>query len=432
MIRPISTRFTPGSYRGVRDIDVIIIGAGHSGLAMSAQLAAQDIEHVVLEAGDIGQRWRHERWDSLKLLTPNWTLNLPGLMYDGNDSHGFMHKDEVAQYIQMYARAVSAPVKRDSRVHRVYPSGNGYVVRTTQGEWRCRAVVLATGAYADPVVPRLAEAIPADVEQITTRDYKRASDLPPGKVLVVGGSATGLQLAEEINDAGRDVILSVGEHVRMPRKVAGRDVYWWLMRSGVFWETAGEMDDIHRARKLPSPQLRGGSGDLTLESVAKKGVEIVGRFAGVRGRTAQFSGNLPNLCKSADLKLIRLLQRFNEMDHVNLQEPDLLIEPTVLPRSRLCAELGSGEVRTILWATGFKPNYEWLDVDTFDRKGGLRHTGGIVDAPGLYALGLPVMRTRASTFIAGAADDTLAVSQHIRGYLNNQAHTEYTAITAIA
>ena len=403
--------------RKARDIDVIIIGASHAGLAMSAQLSRCQVDHVVLEAGDIGQRWRRERWDSLSLLTPNWTLDLPGQPYAGQDPDGYMHRDVLADYLEGYAQHIKAPVKRDTRVHRVCAAGARYCVTTTQGEWYCRAVVLATGAYAEPTVPKIAQSLPASVCQVTARDYRRAEDLPAGKVLVVGGSATGLQFAQELNAAGREVILSVGEHVRMPRQVAERDVYWWLMRSGVFWETAAEVDDLTRARRVPSPQLVGQRGtDLNLDRLQHQGVEIVGRFAGISNGDAQFSGNLPHLCKSADLKMQRLLKRFAETVPHALSATDLEFTPTDLARPRLAARLGD-EINVVLWATGFRPDYSWLDLDVFDDKGRLQHDGGVVRAPGIYALGLPLMRRRASTFIAGTAADTQALTVHLRGYL---------------
>jgi putative flavoprotein involved in K+ transport len=414
--------------RKPRQIDTIIIGAGHAGLAMSAQLSDHQVDHVVLEAGDIGQRWRRERWDSLSLLTPNWTLDLPGLDYAEADLDGFMHKDALACYLQRYARHVHAPVKQDTRVHRIRRRGEQYQVTTTQGEWYCRALVLATGAYAQAAIPKLAQNLPATVAQVSARDYRNPAALPPGKVLVVGGSATGLQFAQELSMAGREVVLAVGEHVRMPRQLAGRDVYWWLKHSGVLSEQAEVVDDLARARRLPSPQLVGQPGaDLNLNRLQDLGVEIVGRLAGIHAGKAQFSGNLTHLCKSADLKMQRLLKRFNEGVPGALSDSDLQVAPTDLVRSRLTAGLGD-EIKTVLWATGFKPDYSWLDLDVCDAKGRLMHDGGIVRAPGVYALGLPLMRSRASTFITGAAADTSALASHLHGYLDT--HAQKVAVNA--
>ena len=413
----------PAMCRSPRRIDTIVVGAGHAGLAMSHELTTRGVEHVVLEAGDVGERWRNERWDSLTLLTPNWTLNLPGRKYDGDAPDAYMHKDVLAEYLARYAALERAPVKRFSPVHAVRACGDGYRVWTTQGEWRCRALVIATGAFAEAAVPAVAEALPEGVQQLTVRDYRRPDDVAPGRVMVVGGSATGLQFAHELCEAGRDVVLSVGEHVRVPRSIAGRDLYWWLMHSGVFWETTQDVDDIRRARRLPSPQLVGKPGaDLNLNRLHACGAEIVGRFVGVSGLQAQFSGNLPNLCKSADLKMRRLLERFNEMPGVTLSPADLDVPPTVLPKPRLQAPFGPGGITAVLWATGYKPDYRWLTLDVLDRKGRLQHHEGVLNAPGVYAVGLPMLRTRASTFIAGAERDCHAVASHLHGYLNQTSH----------
>ena len=401
-------------YRRARDIDVIVVGAGHAGLAVSWQLSDRGIEHVVLDAGDVGQRWRHERWDSLSLLTPNWTIDLPGKRYRRDDADEFMHKDALADYLSEYAVDISAPVKRYSRVHRIAVRGPRYEVTTTQGIWRCRSVVLATGAFADPIVPQLAQYLPAQMQQLNSKSYKNPSEVHGQRVLVVGGSSTGLQFAQELAGAGKEVILSVGEHVRMPRTIAGKDIYFWLDRSGVFTETTQEVDDLSRARKVPSPQLIGADVELNLNTIAASGIEIVGRLVGMNADKLQFSGNLTNLCKSADLKMGRLLNRFREACP-ELAGADLDFHPTELPKPRLGVEVTDFDA--IVWATGLKPDYRYLDIEVFDRKGQLKHNEGEI-VPGLYAMGLPLMRTRASTFIAGVKGDSAAVVQKLATHLD--------------
>ena len=409
--------------RSPRQIDVVVIGAGHAGLAASYRLTQQGIEHVVLEARGIAQRWRHERWDSLHLLTPNWMLDLPGMPYTGSDPHGYMHKDVLAQYLHDYARLIKAPVKVDTRVHQLRVCGAAdkpqYAVCTTQGEWRTRAVVIATGAFAKPQLPSLAGSLPEDIVQLSSGDYRNPAALPQGGVLVVGASATGLQLAAEIQASGRQVTLAVGEHVRMPRQIGDKDIYWWLTRSGVFTESATEVDDITRARRLPSPQLIGRAGQtLDLNGLQDVGVQLAGRMVGLQGRKVQFSGSLANHCKSADLKLNRLLERFSEWGvSADISLPDTTVEATRVGKSPLHGGLGS-DFKSVVWATGFKPDYGWLDLDVCTPKGGLRHNDGVLDAPGVYALGLPVMRSRASTFVYGANADTQAVVQELSSYLH--------------
>jgi putative flavoprotein involved in K+ transport len=249
--------------------------------------------------------------------------------------------------------------------------------------------------------------------------------LADGGVLVVGASATGVQLADEIQRSGRPVTLSVGEHVRLPRTYRGRDVLWWMERSGVWNQRYDEIDDITRARRLPSPQLVGTPNRTTLDlnTLNAAGVELVGRLAAVRDGRALFSGGLRNQFALADLKMERLLDTFDEWA---LAQPGGVdagqverFEPTRMPASsRLGLDLASGEIRTVVWATGFHPDYSWLHMPVLDAKGYLRHEGGVVvDAPGVYALGLPVLRRRKSTFIHGAEDDARDIVDHLARYL---------------
>jgi putative flavoprotein involved in K+ transport len=268
------------------------------------------------------------------------------------------------------------------------------------------------------------QSVPAAIEQITPFEYRDPTRLPEGTVLVVGASATGVQLASEIRRSGRPVILSVGEHVRLPRTYRGRDVLWWMDASGVWNQRYDEIDDLARARSLPSPQLVGTPERTTLDlnALAAAGVEIVGRLAAVRNGRAQFSGSLRNQFALADLKMNRLLDTFDEWARVHARDADVgpleRFEPTRPPaRPRLDLDLQSGEIRSIVWATGFRPDYSWLDVPVLDRKGHLRHDGGVVDSPGLYAIGLPVLRRRKSSFIHGAEDDARDIVAHLANYL---------------
>jgi putative flavoprotein involved in K+ transport len=281
-------------------------------------------------------------------------------------------------------------------------------------------VVVASGACNRPVVPPLSEAVPPDVEQLTPFDYREPGQLPDGGVLVVGASATGVQLAAELRRSGRPVILSVGEHVRLPRIYRGRDVLWWMDASGVWDQRYDEVDDLTRARRLPSPQLVGTPERTTLDlnALTSLGVELVGRWAAVRDGRALFSGGLRNVFALADLKLERLLDAFDEWARTRGVDAELgppeRFAPTRVPSSaRLQLDLRGGEIRTIVWATGFRPDYTWLDVPVVDEKGRLRHDGGVVDSPGLYALGLPVLRRRRSTFINGIEDDAREVIGHL-------------------
>jgi putative flavoprotein involved in K+ transport len=410
-----------------RAVDVVVIGGGHCGLAMSHALAQRGVDHVVIERGEVGQAWRSERWDSLRLLTPNWMCRLPGQPYDGTEPDGFMSAADVAGFVARYAARIGAPVCTHTTVRSVRPlTGDepGYRVDTDAGGWRCRAVVLASGACRRPALPSCAGDVPRSVAQWTACDYRRPSDLEPGGVLVVGASATGLQLAQEIARSGRRVLLAAGEHVRLPRSYRGRDVQWWLLASGVLDQRIESVDDAQRARRLPSPQLVGSATRETLDlnSIQREGVEVCGRLAALRGTQALFSGSLHNVCTLADLKMNRLLDGFDAWAEAQglgagLGAPERFASTTVAAPPRLHAELGR-ELRTIVWATGYKPDFSWLEVPVFDRRGELRHDRGVVDAPGLYVLGLPFQRRRKSSFIHGAEDDVREIAGHLCAHLD--------------
>lgn len=401
-----------------------MIGAGHAGLATSHALSERSLDHVVLERGEVANSWRTERWDSLRLLTPNWQCSLPGYAYQGEEPDGFMTMGEVIEHIAGYAAAISAPVRTHTTVTAVTGIDGGYRLTTNQGEIACRTLVIASGAANVAQVPSLSQAVPQSIDCVTAFQYRGAQQLPPGGVLVVGASATGIQLAEEIQRSGRPVTLCVGEHVRLPRTYRGKDVLWWMEHAGVWSERYDEIDDLERARRLPSPQLIGSSARVTLnlQTLRLAGVEIVGRLATIRDGQALFSGGLANKLALADLKLQRLLDTFDEWAQrsspgADLESPERF-ESISVPVPRLSLDLRSGEIRSIVWATGFRPDHAWLRLPVFDRKGRLRHDGGVVtSAPGVYAMGLPVLRRRKSTFITGAAEDARDVVAHLAEYL---------------
>ena len=283
-------------------------------MAASHFLRERSIDHVILERGEVANSWRHERWDSLRLLTPNSQCRLPGVRYQGPDPDGYMTMGEVVEMIERFAAPARAVVRTGTNVTALRRTDDGYDVFTTRGAISCRTVVIASGACNRPTVPSLAHTVPPDVEQVTTFGYRDPSQLPEGGVLVVGASATGVQLAAELRRSGRPVILSVGEHVRLPRTYRGRDVLWWMDAAGVWDQRYDELEDLVRARRLPSPQLVGTPERTTLDlnALAAIGVEFVGRWAMVRDGTALFSGGLRNVCSLADLKMDRLLGLFDE------------------------------------------------------------------------------------------------------------------------
>jgi putative flavoprotein involved in K+ transport len=396
-------------------------------LAISRCLSERSIDHVVLERGEVANSWRRERWDSLRLLTPNWQSRLPGHRYEGANLDGFMTRTEVIEFVSRFAVAADVPVRTHTTVTSVRKSDAGYHVITQHGELGCRSVVLASGACNLPNVPALRHGVPTSIECFTAFDYRNPDQLAEGGVLIVGASATGVQLADEIHRAGRQVTLSVGEHVRLPRTYRDRDVLWWMDASGIWNQRYDEIDDLARARRLPSPQLVGTPERKTLDinALSAAGVEIVGRLAAVRDGRALFSGGLRNQFALADLKMDRLLDTFDDWARTRKRHPDVSpperFEPTRAPASsRLDLDLRTGEIRSIIWATGFRPDYSWLDVPVVDGKGRLRHEGGVVEAPGLYVIGLPVLRRRKSTFIHGAEDDARDLTDHLARCLANK------------
>ena len=246
-------------------IPTVVVGAGHAGLAVSKLLTDRHIEHVVLERGEVANTWRRERWDSLRLLTPNWQTRLPGFAYSGNDPDGFMTMPEVVGFIDAYATAVKAPVETGVAVRWLRRNGDRYEIAADGRRWDAASVVLATGGFNLPKLPALAADLPPGIESVTGIDYKRPDQLPEGGVLVVGASATGIQVANELQRSGRQVTLAVGEHVRLPRLYRGRDIQWWMEQIGRLDERYDQVDDLVRARHVPSPQLVGTPDRSTLD-----------------------------------------------------------------------------------------------------------------------------------------------------------------------
>ncbi len=406
---------------------VVILGAGHSGLAMSRRLTERSIDHVVLDRSEAGGSWR-TRWDSLRLLTPNWQTSLPGFDYAGDDPDGFMTAPEVADHLAAYARVIDAPVRSGVDVTSVAPHDDGYRVATSHGDWVADAVVLANGGSGVANIPPIAAGVPSSVLSLATKDYRSPSSLPEGGVLVVGASASGVQLADELVRSGRDVVLSAGEHVRMPRSYRGRDIFWWMDAAGVLDERFDEIDDIVRARHVPSPQLVGSPDrrSVDLGSLRSRGVRVVGRLGRLADGRAQFSGGLANTAKLADLKLERLLDRFDEWAAATgapgIGDVERFAPTEVDAAPALELDLAASGITTVLWATGYRPDYSWLDVPVLDYKGRLPHSGGVVEkSPGLYLLGTSLLRRRRSTYIGGAAQDTEDLAEHLEGHLDGRA-----------
>ncbi len=400
--------------------DVAIIGAGQAGLAMSACLHARGIAHVVLERGRVGESWRSARWDSLRLLTPNWMTRLPGHRYAGPDPDGFMDCAGVVDLLDSYAAGQAAPVVETTEVRAVTTSGDGYLVETDRGAWRPRAVVAATGACGRPRRPAFAPALPSDVLQVDPSAYRRPADLPEGGVLVVGGSSTGLQLAQEIQASGRPVTLAAGRHTRMLRRYRGRDIFAWFEAAGITHESWRQATDLEAARRHPSMQLSGG-GPIDLARLAAAGVRVVGRVEAADGARLALGDSLAADCAASDARLRRVLRRID--DHIAMAGIDAPADPearTAPPHPVSTArslDLRAEGIRTVIWATGYAPDHRWLRVPVCDATGQIVHAGGITAAPGLVVLGQRFQCHRASNFIDGVGRDAEDLARHLAAHL---------------
>lgn len=400
----------------------LIIGAGQCGLAMSFELSKRSIEHLVLDAGRAGESWHSRRWDSLRLLTPNWMNTLPGQKYGPEEPDGFASAttfaDEIAKWVTRYA----PPLLAETSVNSLAQLGEGYLAETTRGPIRCRSVVIATGACARPRVPSFARAVPHRIAQFSPISYRNPLELRSGGVLVVGASASGLQIAQELALSGRKVTLAVGSHGRLPRSYREADILQWMHLARVFDEPFTKVDDLERVRRTPSLPLIGTPerADLNLDVLQALGVEPVGRMMGIRDGKAQFSGDLFNNVSSADLKMNRLLDRVDTwVKDRGLEEmvapPHRFAPITVSSDPRLSIDLS--EFDTVIWATGFNPDHSFVQMPVFDRKGRIRHHGGVVER-GMYVMGLPYLRTSRSMHIDGAARDAKALARQITIQLN--------------
>ena len=403
----------------MKAIDTIVIGAGHAGLATSRCLTEAGREHVVLDRGRLAESWRSARWDSLHLLTPNWMSRLPGWSYQGDDPDGYMPAADLVGYLSAYARSFRAPVQSWTAVSDVRATEGGYRVTTTNGVWTARNVVVAAGPR--PRVPALSDALAPSIVQVHTNRYRNPAALPDGGVLVVGASASGVQVASELRQAGRDVVIAVGTHTRLPRRYRGMDIMWWLEQLGALDRTVDEVRDLEKARRDPSSQLTGSYGGrgIDLAALNDLGVVITGRLTGIDGHRVSFASDLPATTMAADQRLRSTITKID--NHVASAGLDSEVcPPKDIPEVRLPAgpsslDLRAAGISTVVWATGFEFRYPWLQVPVTDAAGDIKQYRGVTEAPGLYVMGLRFMYRRNSQFIDGARHDASAVVRHLTG-----------------
>jgi putative flavoprotein involved in K+ transport len=403
--------------------DVVIVGGGQAGLALSYYLTAQGRSHLVLEQDRIVESWRSKRWDSLRLIAPNWSLRLPGFEYDGDDPDGFMGKDEVVARLETYARSFAAPVREGVRVTAIErgPADPHFLVRTQGDSYRASQVVLATGALQQPRVPACAARVPANVTQVVAPAYRKPQSLPPGAVLVVGSGETGCQIAEELVRAGRRVFLAGGRSWWEPRRYRGRDIAAWMRLAGWFERTVDELPPGVRTGQS-NPQLTGGDGghDISGHTLAREGTRLLGRLQDVRDGRAVFAADLEANLAWGDEQARSWLQTIDDLiAQQGLEAPhedwpdDLLMSEDHSYEVPTELDLADAGISTVVWAMGYRPDLEWVGLPFLDTDGYPIQRRGVTRVPGLYILGLDWLHTARSGLFTGVGEDAAYLAAQI-------------------
>ncbi len=407
---------------------VVVIGAGQAGLAVSRLLNDATVDHVVLDRGRVAESWRSRRPDSLRLLTPNWMTRLPGWRYRGADPEGFMAATEVADFLSAYAASFGAPVVPHADVTSVSHDGAHFVVRTSVGTWRSDAVVVASGYNDKPRIPGMATKIHPSVRQISADAYRSPKDLADGGVLVVGASASGVQIAGELAVDGRTVLLAVGRHVRVPRRYRGMDIMWWLDAIGALNRPVESADSSVRFE--PSLQLAGAptAAPTDLPGLVTRGIHLAGHLLDVDQGVATFADDLVTSTGEADERLGRLLSRIDR--YASRAGLDAELDPRWRPDSSSDPEqlrpaavnLARNGIRTVVWATGYQRRYPWLQLPVLDEAGEIVHQAERTALPGLVVVGMGWQTRRNSAFIDGVGHDAAMVVEHLTGTVLATAH----------
>ena len=396
-------------------MDVVIVGAGQAGLATSRELTEAGIEHVVLEQGRLGQTWR-TRWESFCLVTPNWSVRLPGHPYDGDDPDGYMPRDEIVAYLERYAVGFGAPVREGITVTSLTEApGGGFLLRASEGDIRARSVIVATGAYQRANRPEATRSLPAGLPQLDAEAYRSPAELPDGGVLVVGSGQSGCQIAEELREAGRDVFLACGRAPWLPRRIGEHDLMWWGVESGFFEQTVEQLPAP--AARLAANVLatgRDGGHDLHLRTLREAGVTLLGHFLGAEDGRARFADDLRESVAWGDERYRELRARFTAFaEERGLPAPPL---PDPAPFDDAAPqELDLSGIGVVIFAGGFRPDYHWIDVPgAFDELGFPLHTDGASSAAaGLYFVGVHFLRTRKSSLLCGVGEDAGIVARQV-------------------
>jgi len=394
---------------------VIVVGGGQAGLSASYYLQQERIDHLVLEKHSLTHTWRNQRWDAFSLVTPNWQCALPGYTYvddfKGTDPHGFMKKDEINEYLAGFVRSVNAPVREGVTVQRVVPRAlGGFEVHTSQGEFTADQVIVASGGYHTPIIPRLAERLPASIHQLHSEQYRNPDALPLGNVLVVGSGQSGAQIAEDLHLAGRKVYLAVGDAPRCARFYRGKDVVDWLAEMG-YYEIGVDTHPLREGVRDNTNHYvtgRDGGRDIDLRKFALEGMELFGRLEGLQGTRMQFAENLGESLDNADAVYNRIngsIDKYIEENSIDAPTGERY-QPNWLPeQERGELDLEAAGITSIIWCIGFSPDFTWVEAPVFNGRGHPGHQRGVTAQPGLYFLGLPWLYTWGSGRFSGVAKD---------------------------
>ena len=409
-------------------VDTLVVGAGQAGVAMSEHLTRAGVSHLVLERARIAERWRSERWDSLVANGPAWHDRFPGLEFEGFGPDDFVPKEKIADYLESYAKKFDAPIRCGIEVKKVTrrEGGAGFVVETSDGVIEANRVVSATGPFQKPVIPAIAPKDPA-LYQIHSAGYHNPGQLPEGAVLVVGAGSSGVQIADELNRAGRKVYLSVGAHDRPPRAYRGRDFVWWLGVLGLW-----DLEAMAPGTEHVTIAVSGAYGGKTIDfrELAHQGITLVGLTEAFDKGLAHFANNLNHNIRRGDENLFGLLDAADAWVARNgadlPEEPEarrVLPDPDCMKTPVLELELQAAGITSIIWATGYATDFSWLPPGALDAKGKPKHQRGVSAEPGVYFIGLPWLSRRGSAFIWGVGHDARHVADHIA---TQRKYLEYT------
>ncbi len=398
---------------------VLIVGGGQAGLSVSYHLKQAGIEHLVLERDRIGSSWRSERWDSFCLVTPNWQCLLPDFPYQGSDPDGFMLKDEIVAYVEAFAQKVGAPIREGVKVMAVRCSEDGvFAVETTAGTWTADQVVMATSGYHHPLVPRLAERLPSDIRQLHSRDYKNPVQIAAGAILIVGTGQSGCQIAEDLHLAGRQVHVAVGSAPRSPRFYRGKDAIRWLDEMGYYETTVDTHPLREKVRRKANHYLTGRDGgrEIDLRRFASEGMKLYGHLGTVEGAVLTFKPDLARSLEAAD-KVYNGIRAMID-GYIAQRGIDAPVEPAYAAPWTVAAEptsldLREADIRTVIWGTGFRTDFSYVEIPVFDGRGYPGHKRGVTPVPGLYFIGLGWLWTWGSSRFSGIAEDARHIAATI-------------------